>query len=303
MMMIDSVDPRRYLISLLLILLLSTLSTARQLVHAEVFIQCRDGRMMNPSILTSADKAAELGCSRSYKNYWLHIKGTIGLKDARDFTIFVYLMDKNILPFPDSVKLNSSGGDLDSALTIASMFRMYGEIWIPGIYVMPNDICYSACVVILASGYQRITFGKVGLHRPYLTSKKARELGFTELKEYYDAMYVKLRKFFSEVNISPYILDTMWSISSGDLYVLSEDELQRTGLGKQDAIMTEHENIIYRNLCGPSGPSWKLDYFDRLVACIDRFKNSRSNVVDYCKNATELKNHPFAKCYVEAHSK
>ena len=62
------------------------------------------------------------------------------------------------------VELDSPGGDVEAAMEIGRIFRKE-RVWV----LLPTSaVCFSACVLVLAGSVNRLIFGKVGIHRPYL---------------------------------------------------------------------------------------------------------------------------------------
>ena len=69
-----------------------------------------------------------------------------------------------------SISLNSVGGDVATAMAIGRVLRREEKNAVIG----ANDVCVSACVLILAGATHRAIFGgKVGIHRPFVGQDSA----------------------------------------------------------------------------------------------------------------------------------
>jgi hypothetical protein len=62
--------------------------------------------------------------------------------------------------------LGSEGGDLAAALAMGRYLRAMNF----DVVILPDAVCYSACVFLLAAGIDKKVQGHVGIHRPYFTS-------------------------------------------------------------------------------------------------------------------------------------
>lgn len=126
--------------------------------------------------------------------------------------------------------LNSSGGDLATALKMGRLIRSSGYNLL--VEVAPRSACLSSCVLILAAGKTRGVSGKVGIHRPYFVDDKATTSD--SQKEQYRGLEASVRQFLSDVNIAPSLYDDMQRISPTKIKYLSVSELDRYGLNRDD---------------------------------------------------------------------
>jgi len=62
------------------------------------------------------------------------------------------------------IYLNSPGGDVTAAIATGRLLR---SVEAP-VAIKDNQECVIACVLILAGATNRLIYGKVGIHRPYL---------------------------------------------------------------------------------------------------------------------------------------
>lgn len=192
-----------------------------------------------------------------------------------------------------SIHLNSDGGDVATAMSIARLIRSGPhDIWT---FIREKDHCYSSCVLILAGGWQRFVHGEVGIHRPYFTTQRVQELGYQSLQQAYDGEYLQLKAFFASVNVSERVLEEMWNVPSDRLRVLSDKEVADYGLSGKDAILAEQENSELRAQCGENAPADWNDFKENVLEeCI-----GDDNVLDtQCLNERGRK-HPYCPCFVK----
>jgi hypothetical protein len=135
-----------------------------------------------------------------------------------------------------SLSLESSGGDVDTAMAIGSIIRK-SEGWVM------TRACYSACVLIFAGGVTRtgpaiVDEPVVGVHRIFFAELQP-GLTASQVKARYDAQLNRVRSYLAEMNVAPELLSFMQSIEPGDMHVLTQKELNLYGLRTQDAIYAE----------------------------------------------------------------
>ncbi len=195
------------------------------------------------------------------------------------------------------VALNSNGGDVWEALSVARHIRESDDRYVM-MAVGTHDHCISACVIILAGGFKRSVAGEVAIHRPYLPADRVNRMGYSDLRQAYDAIYADLSQFFYEVNIDERLAKDMWQVPSHRVKVLSEYELATYGLSEDDAILTEINNSDLRAVCGENAPTHREDYFENVLhPCMD----SDANVDSECLNRRGRK-HPYCPCIANANS-
>lgn len=132
------------------------------------------------------------------------------------------------------VHLDSTGGDVDTAIAIGKIVREHDG------FVTVTGRCYSACVLIFAGGVTR--FGSsnilaersevtgVGVHRMYFATLHG---GLTQdqVKLQYQNELSRIRKYLKEMDVAPEFLSFMQSIEPEDVHLMTGDELQQYGLG------------------------------------------------------------------------
>ena len=132
------------------------------------------------------------------------------------------------------IHLNSSGGDVEAAMTIGRLLRKHSS----PVTVDGTETCVSACVFILAGAITREIYGRVGIHRPYLeTSNKAPTEAV--VKEKIDQTQEIIRAYFKEMNISERLSNDMMTIPSDQVRYLTTDDLVNYGIGPIDPVKKE----------------------------------------------------------------
>lgn len=103
-------------------------------------------------------------------------------------------------------RFDSPGGDLDSAMTIGNEIRRADAFTV----IWQQDTCASACVIAFVGGVNRLVFGKIGLHRPYVagTPGSAAEMHSERL-----AMDSSIERYLKNMSISPQLLSDMNAVS------------------------------------------------------------------------------------------
>ncbi len=123
-----------------------------------------------------------------------------------------------------AVRLNSPGGDFQTAIALGRLMRSAGAHAVGG----NADVCMSSCVMLLAGATFRGHAGRVGIHRPYrMSTAPTSVLG---MKKEFDSWSSEARTFLTDVNVSTRLWDEMIRIPPEQVRVLSEAELISFGL-------------------------------------------------------------------------
>lgn len=137
-----------------------------------------------------------------------------------------------------SIELDSPGGDVVAALDLGRLLRSHAA-WT---HVRDDDgsVCYSACVLVLAGGVFRIaSAGKVGIHRPKFDERYFAGLSFDEAQQQYDNMAQGVSQYLVEMGVSEGLFRLMMQVSSSDVSLLSQPDLDRTALNGDDPAYDE----------------------------------------------------------------
>lgn len=133
-----------------------------------------------------------------------------------------------------AVSLNSIGGDVGAALAVGRMLRKEDKSAIVG----PDNVCISACVLLLAGATHRaIMGGKVGIHRPFVGQDSATTP--EQQKTQYEGIEKTVRGYLREMNIDTRLYDDMFRISPANVKYLTPSELRAYGLEGSDPYMEQ----------------------------------------------------------------
>ena len=135
-----------------------------------------------------------------------------------------------------NVWLHSNGGDVDVALDMGRIIRREkGHAIVPA-----NSKCFSSCVFLLAAGIRRISYGDIGIHRPYFSAlSHAEDVSVVRAKR--EAINKRIRAYFDEMDTPQGLLDLMLSIPPGEIKILTETELVSFRLNGVDPTHDEME--------------------------------------------------------------
>ena len=136
-----------------------------------------------------------------------------------------------------SIVIDSTGGDIDSALIIAEKLLSLG----PHGYVnIPQDAkCLSACVLILAGAQNRRVHpsSTVGIHRPYLP--EATPISRSNMQAMYSALTKRLQDFFDRAGADGTLAQHMMRVPPEQMQVLSTEQMTKYGLLESSAAVQE----------------------------------------------------------------
>lgn len=144
---------------------------------------------------------------------------------------------RNIYLLPQTLTINSSGGEISEAIRIASLVKaahMDVQVLSRG-----RGVCASSCFLVYLAGQERNasgidtikregannTLGPVGVHRPYFQTTVGGP-GATKKQE--DLM-ATMTVFLQQARVPQNLIDKMMSSPSNDIYWLNSEELQLLG--------------------------------------------------------------------------
>jgi hypothetical protein len=143
----------------------------------------------------------------------------------------------------DILKLRSPGGDVIEALKISDFLndklitaKIPLTLFITdspncsdeGLQDPSNCVCYSACSVIWMTAPMRMG-DYIGVHRPRFDNKYFANLNANEAQAKYSELINGLTTFLRQHDVPESIVTKMMSVSSGDNYMLQEQEVKSVG--------------------------------------------------------------------------
>lgn len=289
--------------------MLSVISFAPRMVSAGITISGREAD--NASACSSDLPRFELGARafldlakassdpRAYGRCMINIRFT-GEINRESMTLLRDVLNisfQQVKALGVGLSLDSPGGDVAEALETANFIRhkQYTRV----IATVPkNADCFSSCVFLLAGSYKRLVLGRVGIHRPYFTAQRARELGYSDTKKAYDDIGGKLTMFVRAANLSDKLVLDMWQTPSHRVKILTDTELQEYGLLDDDAVLVELENAKIREACGNDAPAYREDFEQNVFSpCIE------NNRVDASCMQERVRVHPYCSCWTKLNPK
>jgi hypothetical protein len=148
---------------------------------------------------------------------------------------------------PSSVKcagrhqINSPGGSISAAMAIGRIFRREKA----SLQVKDNDVCLSACVLVLAGAVERpiSRSAKVGIHRPYLETTSQGSMTADQVRSAYRTMLQGMRGYLREMNVSEKLADDMLATEPEKMRILTQAELTAYGLAGVDPAERERRAV------------------------------------------------------------
>ena len=166
----------------------------------------------------------------NFEEVVLTISGEITIGDA-DKLLDTVMSHKNI----SEVVLDSPGGSVLEAMKMASIISgLRIEV-----RVASDKICASSCFFLFlageprkASGMSNINgffYGRVGLHRPYLTKEYFQNNANESSSKLQEELMVTVKNYLEKQMVPTYLIEIMMRRSSNEIYFLSDPDLISVG--------------------------------------------------------------------------
>jgi hypothetical protein len=180
------------------------------------------------------------------------------------------------------LNLNSNGGDVEAALKAGDFIRN-NKFWT---FIRQNDACASSCVFMFLGGVNRVTFGKIGLHRPFSERLSSTE---STSRANYERINRLVRQYLNRMNIPERLLDEINAVPPDEirwLYPVDDsNQLESFHITGEDPV---YQDLIDSKYAGRLGIS-KSEFYAR---------EQKSKVV--C-GALDINNHDeieaYGQCY------
>jgi len=197
------------------------------------------------------------------------ISGEITKTDMQALSVAVDIMSKNTAPdIIPTFRLNSRGGDVDTAISIGRQLRKFRAKAI----AWDNGGCYSSCVFIYSGAVQRQAGdSSIGIHRPYMNSTVSRD--FQTIQNEQRRLEKMVKDYLLEVNVSPALYDAMVRIPSENIKLLSEDERINYGLLPIDPVQQELWDTNAARMRGISRGEYVRRKAQANVNCASHYKS------------------------------
>ncbi len=189
--------------------------------------------------------SSELSCyilsGKKFCDFMLKFIGAIDATSVKDVaSLLDYDARTDLFLTGKTVRINSPGGNLDAAMAIGHLLRKNRMT-----IIIPKDgECVSACVMIYAGAVARASFGRVGIHRPYLNQSISSQLQAPDkLRSNYEQMLQTLRAYLRDMNVSERLAEDMLKIAPADVRYLTDDVQIDYGLSYVDPVEQETRDL------------------------------------------------------------
>jgi len=188
----------------------------------------------------------------------VQVKGAIAPGDEKAFARAAKSI-RTLQPEMWITDLDSSGGDVDTAMAIGRIIRAGDGA------VATTTACSSACVLVYAAGVRRAG-ANLNVHRVFFSSLKP-GLSQTQVKAAYDAELERVRVYLKEMDVAPELMSFMQSFSPEDMHRLTSEEVERFGLGGTDPIYDERKTAAAAALYGLSSYQFREKSIEAKQQC------------------------------------
>lgn len=122
------------------------------------------------------------------------------------------------------VTFNSVGGDVQEAIKIGRFLR-------EGLVeIVVHEKCYSSCFTAAVGAIKvyegNDIFGEIGIHRMFLDKEALTNLSMQEYEKIYNNIKVGARSYFIDMDVPIPIIEKIFTIPSGSLYILKDKETE-----------------------------------------------------------------------------
>ncbi|MCR9061932.1 MAG: hypothetical protein NXI02_31710 [Rhodobacteraceae bacterium] len=162
----------------------------------------------------------------------LRIDGTISVATEKSFHRLADEADIH------TVELNSDGGQVYAALSIADRIHLQGiNTWIK-----PGEECYSACALVFLAGKRRLADGILGVHQIYSEE---------ENNSLTQAIVSDIFASLSVYGTPDELVALMLRTPPEEMYIFSPDEVERLGITRrQGEFELSHLQVVTSRLHG-----------------------------------------------------
>ena len=174
--------------------------------------------------------------------------------------------------------LASEGGDLNAAMKMGRYLRSMDFDAV----VVPNAVCYSACVFLLAAGVDKKVQGIVGIHRPYFSTGVS-----GSVSEAIKAAKADAESFLDEMNIPKKLAEDMFSIEPASMRLLTEQDLRDYRLNTKDYVAQESDTVNMAETAGVTREVYEAFRKDLNYSC--QIFMGRPDQLKICMNEVAMR--------------
>jgi len=119
----------------------------------------------------------------------------------------------------NAVSLAGDGGDVDTAMALGRLLRKLGL----DTFVASGRQCLSSCVFAFMGGTRRTVAGRLGIHRPYLSS--TREV--PDRLAYYRRLQKRLQQYAEDLDFPQSLYEAIMAVPPQSISILTAADLKR----------------------------------------------------------------------------
>jgi ATP-dependent protease ClpP protease subunit len=161
--------------------------------------------------------------SEKFKKSYLELKRKNSSSECK------YLKNYNI-----SIALNSKGGSIYEAMRLGRVIRE--NEFVTKVY--KNEVCASACVLMFGAGTNKISFGKIQIHRPYFSELDS-NLSYRQIQNMRYKIIEDMKNYANEMDFSSILIDEMIAISPENMRTLTSSEMEKYRMLGDDPTIDE----------------------------------------------------------------
>lgn len=148
------------------------------------------------------------------------VQGTITQQDIYGAKVLESLVKRGRQTIAgNQVSFSGDGGDVDAAMAVGRVLRRLGVIAV----VARGEQCLSSCVFAFMGGDRRAVDGRLGIHRPYLSSTRK----VADRRLYYRQLQKRLQQYIDDLDFPPSLFEAVMSVPPESISFLTAVDLKR----------------------------------------------------------------------------
>ena len=141
----------------------------------------------------------------------------------------------------NAISLAADGGDVDAAMELGRLLRKLGL----ATFVARGKQCLSSCVFAFMGGTRRTVAGRIGIHRPYLSSTRQ----VADRPAYYRRVQKRLRQYVEDLDFPLSLYEAIMAVPPQSISLLTAADLKKFYLqGMSPSTEDEADATAARNL-------------------------------------------------------
>lgn len=199
------------------------------------------------------------------------ISGVISESDHRAIVTIASNLTGAIPPTDLYFRLNSRGGNIESAIAIGRQLRRMRAAAV----TWDAAPCYSSCAFILAGAVRRMLGSSIGIHRPYSLSTEKRD--YDNVQREHRRIESLAKVYLAEVNVSPALYDAMMRIPPEQIRILLPSELDTYGISETDPVEQDLQYAAEARRYGLSKTEYLRRKAEADVSCAGKYRHGATS--------------------------